>query len=104
MKAKYFNVLLLPMLCLLLAGAGNLYWYSKFDARIPVQQAKLAKLQSAIQLLDCQALNKGAILSIAQGNFEDGKSFAEILFYEGLGFIFIGIVSFASIFRYLKKN
>lgn len=104
MQSKFFNALLLPLLFLFISGVGNLYWYSKFDARVPVEQAKLAKLKDAIQSVDCQALNKNAVLLIAQGNVEDGTNFAKILFYEGFVFIFIGIVNFAVILRYLKQK
>ena len=102
MRSKYFNSLLIPVLLLFLSGSVNLYWYAKFDNRIPVEVAKLAKLQSALQLIDCQSLNKDVVLSIARGNLEDVQSFAKILFYAGCVFILIGIVNLAVVVKHLK--
>jgi hypothetical protein len=95
--------MLIPVLLLFLSGAVNLYWYAKFENRIPVEMAKFAKLHSALQLIDCQSLNKDVVLSIARGNLEDVQSFAKILFYAGCVFIFIGLVNLAVAFRHLKR-
>jgi hypothetical protein len=104
MQSKYFNPLLIPVLFLLLTGVGSFYGYTKFDAHIPIEQSKFAKLQVAMQSVNCQAINKDALLSIARGKLENTQTFAEILLGASQIFILIGIMNFAVIYKYLKPK
>jgi uncharacterized membrane protein YgcG len=104
MQSKYFNVLLILALLLFFFGVATLYLYARLDAQVPIKQSKYAKLQVEIQSVDCQALNKNAVLLIAQTKHDDIEAFANIFYVAGLIFILIGIVNFAVIYKYLKPN
>ena len=103
MKSRFFNALLIPALLSFLVGVMTMYGYVKFDSLIPIEQNKVEKLQSALKLIDCKAINKDAILSIAQGNVESAKDMANVLFSSGiLWFVFV-FTNFSVVYKYLKR-
>jgi|CXWL01.1.fsa_nt_gi hypothetical protein len=104
MKSKYFNHLLIPVLFLLLAGIATLYFYMKLEVLIPVEQGQFTKLQVAMQSVNCKAINKEALLSIAHGKIDGMQDLANVLFWVGITFIYISIVNFAVIYKYLKPK
>src|ERR1035441_2338241 len=104
MQSRFFNILLLPVFLLFLAGVITLYGYVKFESLIPTEMKKVAKLQSEIHLLvDCKAINSDVILSIVQGKIESIKSLAEVMFYFGFFCISLGITSFVIVIKFLKR-
>mgnify|MGYP001598683029 CR=1 FL=1 len=104
MKSKFFNILLLPPLMALLCGVICIYLFVRFDARVPVQETNLANLQSSIQLVDCQVLDKGVVLAIAQGSLEDRKNFVELFLIVGLLFFAISVVNCVVVLNHLNRS
>ena len=97
-------VLFFPVLLLFLCSGFGMYWHQKIASQIPIAEAKLSKLQSVVQLIDCPTLNKQVVISNARELVEQDNRIAEVYFLMGLLFFMIGIVNTTIVLRYLKNE
>lgn len=95
MDANHLGKHLIPIVLALCCGVVSLYWYFKFESRLPGAVAKVEKLQAGLRSLDCPALNKDVVLAIARESVEQDRRFAEVYLLVSLLFLGIAVTSFA---------
>lgn len=96
--------LLIPAIVLFLGAAGFLYSYVRIDARTPMLDAKFAKLQGAIQEMDCQLVDKDAVLSIVRESDEMEHRYAQLFLLIAALFSALGILNLAIVLSHLRKT
>jgi hypothetical protein len=103
-KPGLFNPLLLPVLLMLLSGAVNLYLHAKYQALVPIDEARHMKLQKSPELANFEPNSREALISLAREAIEDDQRTAKTLYYVGMLFIYIGVINFLVILKYLKRD
>jgi hypothetical protein len=103
-KQGLFNPLLLPVLLMLLSGAVNLYLHTKYHALVPLDEARYMELQKSPQLANFDPNSRETLISMAREAIEDDKRTAKTLCYVGMLFIYIGLINFVVILKYLKRD
>ena len=94
--------LLIPAVILFLGAAGFLYSYVRIDARTPMLEVKFARLQGAIEEIDCQLVDKDAILAIVRESDEMEHRYAHLFLLIATLLCALGILNLAIVLRHLR--
>ena len=96
MKRSHFLALLVPSIVLLLVGGVAFYWSKKFwDLHLDALSSKLPMIEEKLRSIQCETLNKDALLPLIKLGLEGSQYYAEIL--DKIGWVAVSIGVFGAL-------
>lgn len=99
MKRSHLLELLVPSILLLLMSGAAFYWSNKFqDLHLDSVNSKLPKIEEKLRSIECETLDKDALLPLLKLGFEGSQYYAEILEKFGWFLVSIGVLGTVIVF------